>query len=127
MSAWKVLMAGSLALATVAAPVSAAPLTSSFAPMAAQAADGSNVVEVRRGYHRGHRHYRRGGNVGLGIGLGIVGGLIAAEAYRSSAPAYDYEGGGDARALCAQNFRSFEWDTGMYTTNSGERRVCPYL
>ncbi len=125
MAVWKGLVAGAFALATVAAPVSAAPLTSSFAPLAAQASDGSSVVEVRRGYHRGHRHYRRGGNVGLGIGLGIIGGLIAAEAYRSSAPGYD--DGGDARALCAQNFRSFEWDRGMYTTYSGERRVCPYL
>jgi BA14K-like protein len=125
MSAWKVVMASALALATVAAPVSAGPVTSSFAPLAAQAADGSGVVQVRRGYHGGHRHFRRGGNVGLGIGLGIIGGLIAAEAYRSSAPGY-YDGG-DARALCAQNFRSFEWNTGMYTTNSGERRVCPYL
>jgi hypothetical protein len=120
----KVLTAGTLALATVAAPASAAPVTSLFAPLAAQASDGSNIVEVRRGYHRGHRHYRRGGNVGLGIGLGIIGGLIVSEALRSAPRHYD---GADARELCAREFRSFEWDSGMYTTYEGERRLCPYL
>jgi hypothetical protein len=29
--------------------------------------------------------------------------------------------------MCAQNFRSFEWNTGLYTTYSGEKRLCPYL
>jgi hypothetical protein len=124
MAILKVLTAGALALATVAAPASAAPVTSSFAPLAAQAADGNGVVQVRRGYHRGHRHHRRGGNAALGIGLGIIGGLIVSEALRSAPGYYD---GADARELCARNFRSFEWDTGMYTTYEGERRVCPYL
>src|SRR5262245_18455691 len=106
MSAWKSLMASTLALALVAAPASASPVTSSFAPMAARASDDSGIVQVRRGYYRGgHRYYgRRGGNVGLGIGLGIIGGLIVSEALRS-APGY-YEGA-DARELCARNFRSF--------------------
>jgi hypothetical protein len=124
MTAWKILTAGALALATVAAPASAAPISSSFAPLTAQASEGSGVIEVRRGYHRGHRYHRRGGGAAVGIGLGIIGGLIAAEALRSS-PRY-YEGG-DARELCAREFRSFEWNTGMYTTYGGERRVCPYL
>jgi hypothetical protein len=124
MTALKVFVAGALALATVAAPASAGPIPGALAPLAAQASDGSNIVEVRRGYHRGHRYHRRGGGVGVGIGLGIIGGLIAAEALRSSPGTYE---GADARELCARNFQSFEWDTGMYTTYSGERRVCPYL
>jgi hypothetical protein len=124
MTAWKVFVASTLALATIAAPASAGPIPGAFAQLAAQASNGSGVVEVRRGYHRGHYHRRRGGGVGVGIGLGIIGGLIAAEALRSS-PGY-YEGA-NARELCARDFRSFEWDTGMYTTYSGERRVCPYL
>ena len=34
---------------------------------------------------------------------------------------------GDPRSLCAQNFRSFEWNTGLYTTYDGDKRLCPYL
>ena len=34
---------------------------------------------------------------------------------------------GDPRNLCAQRFRSFEWNTGLYTAYSGEKRVCLYL
>jgi BA14K-like protein len=121
MAAWKIFTAGALALATVAAPASAGPLPGAIASLAAQSSEASGIVQVRRGYHRG---YRRGSNVGLGIGLGIIGGLIVSEALRSAPGYYD---GADPRELCARNFRSFEWDTGMYTTYAGERRVCPYL
>lgn len=125
MAAWKVMTASALALATVMGPVQAAPVTTSIAPLALQSSDGNGVTEVRhRHRHWRHRHHRHGGNIGLGIGLGIIGGMIASEAYRSGGYAYD---GGDARAACAQQFRSFEWDTGRYTTYGGERRVCPYL
>jgi hypothetical protein len=71
--------------------------------------------------------------------LGVLGGIIASEAYRP-APGYyyddePYEGpyyapsgyAGDPRQLCAQNFRSFEWNTGLYTTYGGDKRLCPYL
>lgn len=126
MSAWKVMTASALALATVMAPVQAAPVTTSIAPLAVQSSGGNGVTEVRhRHRHWRHRHHRHNRNIGLGIGLGIFGGVIAAEAYRSNA--YGYEGGGDPRVACAQTFRSFEWNTGMYTTYEGERRVCPYL
>ena len=42
---------------------------------------------------------------------------------------YYYPSGytGDPRAVCAENFRSFEWRTGLYTTHAGEKRLCPYL
>jgi hypothetical protein len=108
-----------------------------MSPSWAQAEAGSTVVEVgRRSSHRhhGYRHRHRGGNLAIGLGLGIIGGLIAAEAYRG-APAYAddeefYEGpasAGDPRELCAQEFQSFEWNTGLYTTFSGEKKLCPYL
>jgi BA14K-like protein len=72
------------------------------------------------------------------VEAGIVGGIIANEIYRPRYRYYDdysYDGpyyapsgyGGDARELCAQNFRSFEWRTGLYTTYEGDKRLCPYL
>lgn len=33
----------------------------------------------------------------------------------------------DANAACARRFRSFDPETGTYTTYSGERVTCPYL
>ena len=78
--------------------------------------------------------------VWLGLGAGVVAGaIIADEAYRPH-PGHFYDEGpydgpyyypanyrGDPREICAQNFRSFDWRTGFYTTYSGERRLCPYL
>jgi hypothetical protein len=69
----------------------------------------------------------------------VIGSIIANEAYRPAPGRYYddayYDGpyyypsgyNGDPRVICAQNFRSFEWNTGLYTTYSGEKRLCPYL
>ncbi|WP_412535196.1 BA14K family protein [Mesorhizobium sp. BAC0120] len=35
--------------------------------------------------------------------------------------------GSDVRRHCAARFRSFDWRTGLYTTYSGQRVLCPYL
>jgi hypothetical protein len=123
MATWRVLTAGALALATAMAPAQAGPVTASITALATQASDGNGVVDVR--YRRWHRHGHHGRHIGLGIGLGILGGIIASEAYRSRG--YYYGDGGDPRVACAETFRSFEWDTGMYTTYDGDRRLCPYL
>ena len=32
-----------------------------------------------------------------------------------------------AKERCARRFRSFEWDTGRYTTYGGHKKLCPYL
>ena len=32
-----------------------------------------------------------------------------------------------AKERCAHRFRSFEWDSGLYTTYGGRRKLCPYL
>lgn len=128
MTSWKILPVSVLALACVLAPVQAAPAV----PHSATAIDaGNDIVKVRRGW---------GPGLGIGLGLGLfTGAVIANEAYRPRPgyyyDDYSYDGpyyapagyGGDPRELCARNFRSFEWDTGRYTTYSGERRVCPYL
>jgi len=76
----------------------------------------------------------------IGLGAGVVAGaIIADQAYRPR-PGYYYdtyaydgpyyypaEYRGDPRRICAENFRSFDWNSGYYTTYSGERRLCPYL
>lgn len=39
-----------------------------------------------------------------------------------------YEAGPrSAKDRCARRFRSFEWETGLYTTYGGHKKPCPYL
>lgn len=90
-------------------------------------AAGAATTPVRyRGHrHHGwrHRHHHRhhfGRDLAIGLGLGLLGSAIA-----SQAPGYYYSG--DARSRCAARFKSFEWDTGLYTTYGGDKRLCPYL
>ena len=74
------------------------------------------------------------------IGAGVVAGAIIADQSYRPRPGYYYDSyaydgpyyrpanyGGDPRRLCAENFRSFDWNSGYYTTYGGERRLCPYL
>lgn len=67
------------------------------------------------------------GDFGAGVAVGVIGSIIAhgaAEAHRDR----DYYDDEEWRwRKCDREFRSFEWDTGMYTTYSGHRRLCPYL
>jgi hypothetical protein len=135
MSFRKLAPIAAVALALTLGPAEAAPAQSatSLAQSALRADAGTAVTEV--GWrHRRHR-WRRGGGALLGLGAGIViGSIIANESYRSRRgyyyDDYAYDGpynGGDPRVACAERFRSFYWDTGLYTLYSGERRLCPYL
>jgi hypothetical protein len=141
MAAWRTPFAGALALAVALTPMSplmgtaAAAPPVPMAPAAAQTEAGGIVTQVRGRHHGRHgryygRHRHSGRNIGIGLGLGIIGGIIASEAYRS-APAYAYDEevyeDGDPRVQCAREFRSFEWNTGLYTTFGGEKKLCPYL
>ena len=134
----KLMSIAAAALAISVASAEAAPMISSPTATTTES-EGAAVTTVQ---YRGHGWGGgwRGPGIGLGIGAGIVAGAIIAD--RAYAPrrgyyydSADYDGpyyapegySGDRRRLCAQNFRSFEWRTGMYTTYGGERRVCPYL
>ena len=132
---WGAGVAGALALGLLAGTATAAPAAPGVGVKQSLAADSAAPTQVQ---WWGHRRGWRG--PGLGLGLGIIGGaIIANEIYRPrrgyyyddyayNGPYYYPSGyGGDPRTICAQNFRSFEWQTGLYTTYSGERRLCPYL
>ena len=136
MSMWKLMPIGAVALAFAfgSAEASPAQTATSIAP---KAEAGGAVTQVQWGGRR-----RRGWGPGpwLGLGAGVaIGAIIANEAYRPRRgyyyDDYSYDGPyyypsayrGDPREICAQNFRSFEWRTGLYTTYSGEKRLCPYL
>ena len=139
MALFKIAPAALVAVICAAAPAAAAPVGPAIAPAAAKSGSAVTEVQYRRGWRGGYRRGGYGRGIALGLGAAIVGGVIANEIYRPRAGyyyddyAYDgpyyrpsqYAGGG--RELCAQNFRSFEWNTGLYTTYGGEKRVCPYL
>ena len=135
MSKLKLLLASALSVALVGVPTHAAPSIPSTPQV-----KGITLAQ----WHRGGRGWRRGWGWGpwpfVGFGAAVVAGaIIADQAYRPH-PGHYYDEGpydgpyyypsdyqGDPRTICAQNFRSFEWRTGYYTTYSGERRLCPYL
>jgi hypothetical protein len=143
MSTWKkMLPIGALAAAFAVLPAEAAPIAPATGAIAKSDTSAVTQAQWGWGYRRYGYGYRRGWGPGpwLGLGAGVViGSIIANEAYRPRPgryyddAAYDgpyyYPSGysGDPRSICAQNFRSFEWNTGLYTTYSGEKRLCPYL
>ena len=125
MLTWRLLPIGALALIVgMASGLAPAPAAQAPTPLVAKS-DTQNGVTEARYERRGYRRGRIGRGVGVGIGLGILGGIVAAEAYRPRAGYYyddeAYDGpyyaptgyAGDPRNLCAQNFRSFEWNTGL--------------
>jgi BA14K-like protein len=140
MSKLKMISFAAVALAASVLGAQAAPVSPIYAqPAASVDTTGVTQVYYRRWGGWGYRGWRRPG-IGLGIGAGLIAGAIIAD--RAYAPrrgyyydTYAYDGpyyypesySGDPRRICAQNFRSFEWRTGMYTTYGGERRLCPYL
>jgi hypothetical protein len=134
MSTWKSLPAATVALAIALAPAQAGPISLvSSSALTAQTTGATQAQWRGRGWGWGPWPW-------IGLGAGVVAGAIIADRAYGPRPGYYYddyaydgpyyypsEYRGDPRAICAQNFRSFEWDTGLYTTYSGEKRPCPYL
>jgi hypothetical protein len=123
--ALRVGLAAVLALPTAAVPALAAPAVPAASALQV-AGTRTELKEARWRGHRGHhrhgrwdRHHGHGWNPGAAIALGIVGSLIASGVSESAAY--------DAIERCDARFRSFERDTGLYTTYGGEKRLCPYL
>jgi hypothetical protein len=129
MTSSKLLLATAIAAGVAVAPAQASP---TFAAVPHT----TNLTQAQ--WH--HRGWGWGPWAWLGLGAGVVAGaIIADEAYRPH-PGHYYDEGpydgpyyypanyrGDPREICQQNFRTFEWRTGLYTTPSGEKRLCPYL
>ena len=135
------LVPGAILAVTLGVGAAAAAPAAPAMPGTAVASDGAVIEQVQYRRYGGWR-YRGYGRpaIGLGIGAGIIAGaIIANQAYRPRVGYYyndyEYDGPyyypsdyrGDPRRICAQNFRSFEWNTGMYTTYGGQRKLCPYL
>lgn len=140
-----VIAAAALGTMALAAPSQAAPVTGA---VGVKTDVQSPVVDVqyrrlapRYGYAP-YRGYRRGPGYWPFIGFGsaiVAGAIIANSVYAPRRgyyyDTYDYDGPyyypsnyrGDPRDICARHFRSFEPDTGLYTTYRGEKRMCPYL
>jgi hypothetical protein len=122
------LIGGTLSMALLCAPATAAPLMSGAPPTFAKS-HAADLMPVRSRSRGGRRH--SGPGVLPWLGAGIIAGAIIANQRRE--PRYYeyyepyYDDGIDAYELCARRFRSFEWDTGLYTTYAGYKRLCPYL
>jgi hypothetical protein len=156
MPTWKILSAAAGMMLMTLVSAEAAPMAGAPDAIEVQGAKSSSdvtQVHYRRGFYRGGHGYGRygygyghgyrrgsGAYIGLGLGAGIVAGAIIANSYYRPRPGYYYDDyaydgpyyrpagyGGDPRVLCAENFRSYEWKTGLYTTYGGEKKLCPYL
>ena len=78
----------------------------------------------RRGYGsergRDEDRYARRRNFGLGASVVIIGGLLGYEVYRG----YDRDRIFDR---CDRNFPDFDYETGSFVNEDGDREICPYL
>ena len=81
---------------------------------------GNRKYSSRRGNrNRYRRHYGNDLNPGAFIALGVLGALVTGGMSEGNARS--------AMQRCDNRFRSFEWDTGYYTTYGGDKVLCPYL
>ncbi len=114
-------------LVAAASPISAAEVGGLVRPFDPAVTSSGLLSQVQyRGYngYSRNRHRGNGGrNLALGIGGLIVGGILLSEAARSE---HRVEHSSDWQR-CAQTYRSFEPDTGLFTGYDGLRHPCPFL
>ena len=72
--------------------------------------------EARR--NDGDRRYNRG--VAIGVGAAIIGATLGYRYYRGPSRDSIYD-------RCDRNFPEFDYDTGTFTNEDGDRELCPYL
>ena len=83
------------------------------------------MIQYRRGFEEcrsyGGRSRNNDAPIGLAIAGAIIGGAIIAEEISRNS------GYGSGYRQCSRAFRSFDSDTGTYTTDDGETRRYPNL
>jgi hypothetical protein len=94
----------------------AAPVVRHTAPPARPHFGGRG--DYRRPSHGGGDRVAAG--IALGVGALIVGSAIASSSGHAASRSSDYE-------RCAARYDSFDWDTGTFENEDGDRVVCPYL
>lgn len=112
-------LGGAGAQAAPAAAIAIPGVTQSDAVETVQYRGGRDRHWRERNWRRNRHHYRNDWNPAAYIGLGIVGALVSQGLSENAA--------NSAMQRCASQFRSFEWDSGLYTTYGGEKVLCPYL
>jgi BA14K-like protein len=131
---WSRTMLLALVVATpqwLAAPVTAAPITSPLMLKGA-AAPSVETVQYRHGRRGGHRG---GGGIAAGIAGALIGGAIIGATRPYSYPPGYYYGPAyvapppyvddDAVAYCLRRFRSYDPYSGTYLGFDGLRHPCP--
>jgi hypothetical protein len=79
-------------------------------------------------HHHGHLHFRRGFYPGwYGVPYYYDYGPSYYDYYDDDDDAVVYSDSGDAVARCEARYRSFDRRSGTFLTNSGQRKLCPYL
>ena len=117
-------------------PQPPAPQQRTRDPQGSREAAGSRVPDgrgpdyrERRGDFRGGggRDYRDGDRgdrvrrgVAIGAGIAIIGGVLGYSAYRGPYRERVYD-------RCDRNFPDFDYDTGSFVNEDGDREICPYL
>ncbi len=71
-----------------------------------------------RPHHDRNRRYDRG--IAIGVGAAIIGATLGYRYYRGPNRDSVYE-------RCDRNFPEFDYDSGTFTNEDGDRELCPYL